>query len=84
MKDDRRLEFKKSALSSNKIDNYEYLEFEKILPSDERRMIKKDKFTYSSLEKALKKQQQQQKAIEDAAKKQTKALQKLNIDQQIK
>ena len=40
MKDDRRLEFKKSALSSNKIDNYEYLEFEKILPSDERRMIK--------------------------------------------
>lgn len=84
MKDDRRLEFKKSALSSNKIDNYEYLEFEKILPSDERRMIKQDKFTYFSLEKALKKQQQQQKAIEDAAEKQAKALQKLNIDQQIK
>ena len=83
MKDDRRLEFKKSALSSNKIDNYEYLEFEKILPSDERRMIK-DKFIYSSLEKALKKQQQQQKTIEDAAEKQTKASQNLNIDQQIK
>ena len=40
-----------SALSSGKLDKYEYLTGEKILPSDQRRMIKQAKFTYSPLVK---------------------------------
>ena len=36
-----------SALSSGKIDKYEYLTGEEILPSDQRRMIEQAKFTYS-------------------------------------
>ena len=34
-----------SALSSGKIDQYEYLAGEKILPSDQSRMIEQAKFT---------------------------------------
>ena len=36
-----------------KIDKYEYLTDEEILPSDQRRVIEQTKFTYSSLGKAL-------------------------------
>ena len=42
-----------SALSSGKIDKYEYLTGEEILPSHLRRVIEWAKFTYSHLEKAL-------------------------------
>ena len=35
-----------SALSSGKIDKYEYLTGEEILPPDQRRPIKQAKFTY--------------------------------------
>ena len=38
-----------SALSSGKIDKYEYLTFEEILPSDQVRIIELIKFTYSPL-----------------------------------
>ena len=45
-----------SILSSGKIHKSEYLTGEEILPSDQKRVIKKSKFTYSSLGKALEKQ----------------------------
>ena len=54
-----------SALSSEKIDKYEYLTGEEILPSDQRRVIEQAKFTYSPLRKALEKQT---KTIEDQGK----------------
>ena len=60
-----------SALSSGKIDKYEVLAGEEILPSDESRIIEQAKFTYSSLLKAFEKQI---KTIEDQGEKQTKAL----------
>ena len=60
-----------SALSSGKIDKYEVLTGEEILPSDESRIIEQAKFTYSSLLKAFEKQI---KTIEDQGEKQTKAL----------
>ena len=44
-----------SALSSGKIDKFEYLTGEEILPPDQRRVIKQAKFTYSSLRKSLEK-----------------------------
>ena len=50
-----------SALSSGKIDKYEYLTCKKILPSDQSRIIEQVKFTYSSLSKAFKKQIKQLK-----------------------
>ena len=43
------------ALSSRKIDMYEYLTGEKILPSNQQQMIEQAKFTYSPLRKALEK-----------------------------
>ena len=45
-----------SALSSGKIDKYEYLKGEEILPPDQRRVIEQAKFAYSPLEKAFEKQ----------------------------
>ena len=42
-----------SALSSGKIDKYEYLTGEEILPFDLRRVIERAKFAYSPLEEAL-------------------------------
>ena len=59
-----------SALSSEKIDKYEYLTGEEILPSDQRRVIEQANFTYSPIGKALEKQS---KTIEDQGKKQIKA-----------
>ena len=44
------------ALSSRKIDKYEYLTGEEILPPDQRRVIEQAKFTYSPLGKAFEKQ----------------------------
>ena len=42
------------ALSSSKIEKYEYLTGEEILPSDQNRIIEKTKFTYSVLGKKIK------------------------------
>ena len=42
-----------SGLSSGKIDKYEYLTSEKILPSNQRQIIEQAKFAYSSLKKAF-------------------------------
>ena len=60
-----------SALSSGKIDKYEYLTGEEILPSNQQQIIDKAKFTYSPLEKAF---QKQTKTIEDQEKKQVDTL----------
>ena len=60
-----------SALSSGKIDKYEYLTGEEILPSSQQQIIQQAKFNYSPLGKALKKQI---KAIADQGKKQVKAI----------
>ena len=54
-----------SALSSSRIDKYQYLEDKEILSSAQRRVIERAKFLYSRLGKALKKQI---KAIEDQGK----------------
>ena len=61
-----------SALSSGKLDKYEYLTGEEILPSNQQQNIEQAKFTYSPLGKAFKKQT---KTIEDQGKKQVKAIQ---------
>ena len=42
-----------SALSSGKIDKYEYLTGEEILPSNQQQIIQQAKFNYSPLGKAL-------------------------------
>ena len=47
---------KMSALSSGKIDEYEYLIGEEILLSDQSRIIEQTKFTYSPLGKTFEKQ----------------------------
>ena len=61
-----------SALSSGKIDKYEYLTGEEILTSNQQRIIEQAKFTYSPLGKAFEKQT---KTIKDQGEKQTKAIQ---------
>ena len=61
-----------SALSSGKIDKYEYLTGEEILPSNQQQIIQQATFNYSPLGKALEKQI---KTIEDQGKKQVKAIQ---------
>ena len=61
-----------SALSSGKIDQYEYLTGEEILPSNKRQIIEQAKFTYSPLGKAFEKQT---KTIKDQGIKQVKAIQ---------
>ena len=47
-----------SALSSGKIDKYEYLTGEEILPSDQIGILEQAKFTYSPLGNELEKQKQ--------------------------
>ena len=64
-----------SALSSDKIDKYEYLTGEKILSSNQQQIIEQAKFTYSPLGKVFEKQT---KTIEDQGKKQVAALADLN------
>ena len=61
-----------SALSSGKIDKYEYLTGEEILPSNQQQIIEQSKFTYSNLGKAFEKQT---KTINDQGEKQIKAIQ---------
>ena len=63
-----------SALSSSKIDKYEYFTGEEILPSNQKQIIEQVKFTYSPLGKAFEKQI---KSIEDQGEKQVKALKTL-------
>ena len=60
-----------SALSSGKIDKYEYLTGEEILPSNQQQTIEQAKFTYSPLGKAF---ENQTKTIEDQGKKQISAI----------
>ena len=55
-----------SALSSGKIQKYEYLTGEDILPSNQQQIIEQAKFTYSPLGKAFEKQT---KTIEDLGQK---------------
>ena len=45
-----------SALSSGKIDKYEYLTGEEILPSNQRQIIEQAKFAYSALGKTFEKE----------------------------
>ena len=71
LQDDINREAEKIALASGKIDKYEYLTGEEILPSDQRRVIEQAKFTYSLLGKAFEKQI---KTIEVQGEKQIKAL----------
>ena len=61
-----------SALSSGKINKYEYLTGEKILPSNQQQIIEQAKFFYSPLGKAFEKQTE---TVEDQGKKQVKAIQ---------
>ena len=61
-----------SALSSGKIDKYEYLTGEEILPSNQQQIIEQAKFTYFPLGKAVEKQA---KTIEHKGEKQIKAIQ---------
>ena len=70
--DSNREAAKISALSSGKIDKYEYLTGEEILPPNQQQIIQQAKFAYSPLGKALEKQI---KTIEDQGKKQVKAIQ---------
>ena len=61
-----------SALSYGKIDKYEYLTGEEILPSNQQQIVKQAKFTYSPWGKAFEKQT---KTIKDQGEKQTRAVQ---------
>ena len=72
---------KTSALSSNKIDKYEYLTGEEILPCNPQQIIEQAKFTYSPLGKAFEKQI---KTSEDQGKKQVDALKDLKLKEQTK
>ena len=53
---DINIEAEKIALLSGKIDKYEHLTGEEMLPPDQSRMIEQAKFTYSPLGKAFEKQ----------------------------
>ena len=63
-----------SALSSGKLDKYEYLAGEEILPSNQQQLIQQAKFNYSPLRKAIEKQR---KTIEDQGEKQVVPLESL-------
>ena len=65
-----------SALASGKLDKYEFLTGEEILPSNQQQIIQQAKFNYSPLGKALEKQR---KTIEDQGEKQVKAIQDKQI-----
>ena len=68
-----------SALSSGKIDNYEFLTGEELLLFDQSQITEQAKFIYSPLAKAL---YRQTKAIQNQGKKQVEALRLLKTDQQ--
>ena len=61
-----------STLSSGKLDKYEYLTDEEILPSNQQQIIQQAKFTYSPMGKVFEKQI---KTIKDQGNKQVKAIQ---------
>ena len=61
-----------SALSSGKLDKYEYLTGEEILPCNQQQITEQAKFIYYPLGKAFEKQI---KTIEDQGEKQIKAIQ---------
>ena len=61
----------KISLSSSKIDKYEYLTGEEILPSNQQQITEQAKFTYSPLGKAFEKQI---KKIKDQGQNQVEAL----------
>ena len=63
---------KMSALSSGKINKYEYLTDEEILPSNQKQIIEQAKFIYSPSGKAFEKQS---KKIEDRGENPIKAIQ---------
>ena len=65
-----------SALSSGKLDKYEYVTGEEILPSNQQQIIQQAKFNYSPLGKAIEKQI---KTIKDQGEKQVVALESLNV-----
>ena len=67
-----------SALWQDKIDEYEFLAGEEILPSDQSRIIEQAKFSYSALGKAFEKQI---KTIEDQEIKQVEALKALKSEE---
>ena len=69
--DDKREAAKISVLSSGKINKYEYLSGEEILPSDQSRIIQQAKFTQSPLGKSFEKQI---KSIEEQGKRKIEAL----------
>ena len=50
-----------SPLASEKIDKYEFITGEEILPSNQRQTIEQAKFTYSPLGKAFEKQKQKKR-----------------------
>ena len=62
-----------SALSSGKIDKYEFLIGEEILPSDQSKIIEQGKCTYSPFGKAFK---NPTKTIEEQGRKQIEAIEK--------
>ena len=70
-----------SASSSGKIDKYEYLTGEEILPSNQQQIIEQAKFTYSPLGKTFEKQI---KTIEDQGEKEVKTLKDLKPKEQTK
>ena len=67
---------KTSALSSSNTGKYQYLTGEEILPSNQKQIVEKAKFTYSPLGKAFEKQT---KATEDQQKEQVQALKYLEL-----
>ena len=72
--DTKREAAKISALSSGKIDKYDFLTGEEILPPDQRRMIKQAKFTNSPLGIAF---EEETNTTEDQEIKQVKAVEVL-------
>ena len=68
-------------MSSGKIDRYQYLTGEAILPTDQRRVIEQAKFTYSCFKKTLEKQR---KTIEGQGIEQFEALKTLKPKEDLK
>ena len=63
-----------SATSSGKIDKYEYLAGDEILPSNQRQIIQKAKFTYPPLGKAFEKQTKSKETTKEQWRKQADAI----------
>ena len=69
-----------SALSSGKIDKYEYVTGKEILPSNKQQIIEQAKFIYSTLGKAFEKQI---KTIKEQGEKQVQTLNTLKSNNQL-